>query len=134
VLQLSVVINRNEASSLQYILSSGAISSSGEPQLVSTLTALHPYKTINITNIAENNFAFDAVLPAVLFTNKISNSVMNAVPVSPKLNKRFYEHYYSTLASTNNTMNAYRFALRKLSTEKEFLDDFSWASYFYFGK
>ncbi len=133
-LQLSTIFSINENSQFQFVLSSGNNSVLGAAQQVSTLAQLQNFSTINITNIAENSFAFDSILPITLFSGKTSNSVINLSPVSSKLNKRFNEYYYSTLSSTNNAMQAYRFAVRKLSTEKEFSDDFSWASYFYFGK
>ncbi|MBW7888358.1 MAG: CHAT domain-containing protein [Bacteroidetes bacterium] len=135
VLQISTKFQKNPLTKLQELsFSAGSISARGTWVQASRLLNLSPYRSVFLSNLTEQQNSISDELPAFILMNKTSSSIVTMHGLTPRLSKRFSEYYYSALAQTQNTMEAYQKALTQLSSDTEIPDDGSWATYFYFGK
>lgn len=135
VLQISTTFQQNPLTKLQELsLSTGSISSRGTWLQASRLLNLSPYRSVFLSNLTDHDNSITYDLPAFVLMNKTSSAIVSLHGLTPRLSKQFSEYYYSALAQTQNTMEAYQRALGQLSSDKKISDDMSWATYFYFGK
>jgi len=132
MLQLSSVFHKTPDNQLTVTLSDGTASIVGTDVSISVFPSCNSFNVVYLSDVQTATNAIDKEHSLLWLLNGTPAVITTEFPLSQKMSRIFGENFYSSL-STNTPYLSYRRAMIQLAAQKEFSDDLSFASYFYYG-